>query len=157
MYNLPKDILDAVKAAPTTLQAALEGVTEEQARQARGGDENWSIIEVMCHMRDAEERALERMEAMRDQDDPTLEGYDQEAWARERNYAATNLQDALSSFLGLRSQYIADLSALSPQDWERGGEHAEQGHITILAHAIHMVSHDAQHTAQIVRQLGRVS
>lgn len=153
MYNLQKDLLDAFKSTADTLRFLLNGVTQEQASAARGGDENWSVVEVMCHLRDAEERALERMRAMRDEANPFLPGYDQEAWARERNYAAQDLQDALAAFIRLREEHVNDLSALSPQDWERPGTHEEQGGITIFAHTLHMVAHDSQHAAQLARQL----
>src|SRR5262245_8048659 len=140
MYDIPKDLLDAFRAAPEVLTTLLRGVTQEQAQAARGGDENWSVVEVVCHLRDAEERGIERMRAMRDQHDPPLPGYDQEQWARERNYAAANLRDALEAFLRLRSIHVAELAALSPQEWERTGQHAEQGQITISAHTLHLVS-----------------
>ncbi|MDQ3705446.1 MAG: DinB family protein [Chloroflexota bacterium] len=153
MYNLQKDLLDAFKSTSDTLRFLLREVTQEQAAAARGGDENWSVVEVMCHLRDAEERALERLRAMRDETNPFLPGYDQEAWARERNYAAQDLQDALAAFLRLREEHINDLSALSTEDWERPGTHQEQGNITIFAHTLHMVAHDSQHAAQLARQL----
>ncbi len=153
MYNLQRDLLDAFKSTSDTLRFLLREVTQEQAAAARGGDENWSVVEVMCHLRDAEERALERLRAMRDETNPFLPGYDQEAWARERNYAGQDLQDALAAFLRLREEHINDLSALSVEDWERPGTHQEQGNITIFAHTLHMVAHDSQHAAQLARQL----
>jgi phytoene dehydrogenase-like protein len=154
MYNIPKDLLDAYRAAPATLEHLLRDCTQEQAQQARGGDEDWSVVEVVCHLRDAEERALERMRAMRDQDNPFFPAYDQEVWARERNYASTNLRDALQAFLQFRQQHVAELEALPPRDWERPGRHEEQGQISITAQTLHMVAHDSMHAAQIARQLG---
>ncbi|HJZ46440.1 MAG TPA: DinB family protein [Roseiflexaceae bacterium] len=154
MYDTSKDLLDAYRAAPEVLQALLSEVTPERAQAARGGDENWSVVEVVCHLRDAEERAIERTQAMRDEAEPFLPGYDQEQWARERNYAGDDLRAALEAFLRLRAAHIADLEALAPADWERPGRHEEQGRITIGAHIAHMVSHDYIHAAQIARQLG---
>ena len=74
MYDIPKDLLDAFSAAPQVYSVLLEGCTQEQAQAARGGDENWSVVEVMFHLRDAEERSLERMRAMRDEDNPFMPG-----------------------------------------------------------------------------------
>jgi hypothetical protein len=153
MYDTARDTLDALRAGPEVLQGLLFGVTEEQARAARGGDENWSVVEVVCHLRDAEERALERMRAMRDEQNPLLAAYDQDEWARERRYSDANLQEAFEAFSRLRAQFVADLEALSTSDWERPGQHAEAGQITILNHALHLAAHDAIHAAQIARQL----
>ena len=153
MYDIPKDLLDALRAGPQALDGVLRGCTQEQAQAARGGDEDWSVVQVVCHLRDAEERALERTRAMRDEADPFLPGYDQEQWARERNYAGADLRVALAAFGRLRAQHVEALAGLAPADWERTGRHEEQGQITISAQALHMVAHDAIHAAQIARQL----
>jgi hypothetical protein len=153
MYDTPKDLLDAFRAAPEVLETLLRGCTQEQAQAACGGDENWSVVGIICHLRDAEERGIERMRAMRDRADPLLPAFDQDQWARERNYAAGDLRAALETFLRQRATHIAELAALAPQDWERTGRHAEQGQITISAHTLHLISHDYIHAAQIARQL----
>lgn len=153
MYDLHHDLLDALKATPETLAGLLAGVSQAQASSAKGGDEDWSVVEVVCHLRDAEEISLQRLQAMRDQANPLITGYDQEALARERNYRDADLRSALAGFISFRQRYIAALSALTHAEWDRPGEHNEMGQITILAHTIHHASHDAIHCAQIARQL----
>lgn len=157
MYNLPQELLDALKVMPDTLTGLLSKVSDEQAKAAKGGDENWSVVEVICHLRDAEEFTLKRVEAMRDQENPQIIGYDQAALAVERKYSEADLQSALQGFLSLREKLIAILSALSPEAWERGGEHNENGHITIFSYILHIVVHDLVHCAQIARQLAGVN
>src|SRR5512143_2155866 len=153
MYNLPHDLIDALKATPETLTALLDGVSQSQAASARGGDEDWSVVEVICHLRDAEEISLQRMQAMRDTDNPPITGYDQEGLARQRNYKAQDLRSALAGFIAFREKYLTGLQALRPDDWERPGAHNEFGRITILEHTVHHACHDAIHCAQIARQL----
>jgi hypothetical protein len=155
MYDLNRDLIDALSAMPETLAGLLDGISDEQARSAKGGDENWSVVEVICHLRDAEEISFQRMTAMRDQDNPLIVGYDQEALARDRNYRASDLRAALAAFIGFRQRHIAALSALEPDQWQRSGQHNEIGQITIFAHSIHKASHDAIHCAQIARQLAQ--
>ena len=146
-------LTDALRATPTVLEALLHGCTQEQAQTARGGDEGWSVVEVVCHLRDNEERALERMRLMRDETDPFIAAYDQEQWARERNYAADNLREALAAFVRLRTSHVAELSALTPAEWERTGQHQERGRITISSQTLRAVCHDTIHAAQLARQL----
>jgi hypothetical protein len=131
-------------------------VTEQQAQTARGGDEGWSIVEVLCHLRDAEQRTLERTIAIRDESDPFLAAYDQEAWARERAYSQGDLREALAGFVALRARLLEVLGALSKAEWERTGRHEEQGSIAISDLIVHIVAHDAVHAAQIARQLSQV-
>lgn len=157
MYNIAQDLLDALRATPEVLETLLNGCTQEQALAARGGDEGWSIVEVVCHLRDAEEEALSRVRLMRGTVHPVIVAYDQERWARERNYAEASLREALASFSSFRAQHAAELAQLSPEQWERSGQHEEQGDITISSHTLHIVSHDAVHTAQIARQLKSVA
>jgi hypothetical protein len=153
MYDVHRELIETLAATPETLAGLLRGVDEAQARSAVGGDENWSVIEVVCHLRDGEEIGLARMQAMRDQDNPQIIGFDQNALARERKYAEANLATALADFTRMRAQYVAELTALTPEQWERPGHHNEIGGITILAHAAHRTYHDAIHCAQIARQL----
>ncbi len=156
MYNLPLELIDALKVTPDTLKGLLSNVSEEQARSAKGGDENWSVVEVICHLRDAEEFTIQRVESMRDQNNPQIIGYDQAALARERKYNDADLNSALNAFIRYRKHLVASLSALAPDDWERGGEHNENGHMTIFSYILHIVSHDAIHCAQIARQLSAI-
>ena len=157
MYNMPGDILDALRATPGTLAGLLRGVSESQARLARGGDEHWSVIEVLCHLRDCEERAIERMRLMRDQSNPYLAPFDQDQWAAERDYASARLQDTLDAYRAMRATHVRELEQLPPASWDRPGHHAEQGDITLISHEHHIVSHDAIHMAQIAHQLNSLS
>lgn len=157
MYNTTQDLLDAYRATPETLQALLRNYSHSQAASARGGNEGWSVVEVVCHLRDAEERALERTRSMRDTTNPKLAGYDQAQWAIERNYAAESLASALAGFMKFRAAHIQELSALSTEQWERTGQHIEAGIITISGQIAHLVAHDAIHLAQIARQLSQIA
>lgn len=153
MYDLHRELVETLAATPETLAGLLRGVDEAQARSAVGGDEGWSVIEVICHMRDAERIGLERMAAMRDQDNPQIIGFDQDALARDKKYAEADLGSALADFTHMRAEYVAALAALTPEQWERPGHHNEIGAITIVAHTTHRTQHDAVHCAQIARQL----
>ncbi len=150
-------LIDALRAAPAVFEALLHGCTQEQAKAARGGGEGWSVVEIICHLRDNEECVLERMRLMREVADPFIAAYDQEQWARERNYAAGNLREALAAFVRLRTSHIAELAALAPPEWERTGQHQERGRITIGDQTLRVVCHDAIHAAQLARQLGQTS
>ncbi len=153
MKNQHLELIEALQATPETLKGLLSRVTVKQARAAKGGDENWSVVEVICHLRDAEEITLGRVQAIRDQDHPKIASYDQEALARERNYRAADPHAALEAFTTFREIHITVLSALSAEQWERVGEFEAFGPMTISAHIVHKLYHDSIHCAQIARQL----
>jgi hypothetical protein len=153
MYNLHKDLINALRATPDTLTALLTGISHEQARSATGGDENWSVVEVLCHLRDTEDFSIQRVTLMRDQNNPDLQPFNQEKLAVERNYAAEDMHAALFTFIRSRRQLVAILEGLPAESWERSGNHLEAGQIDIFSYFIHIAAHDAIHCAQIARQL----
>lgn len=153
MYDSTRELIESLQATPDTLRLLLQGVTTEQVQAARGGDEHWSVIEVACHLRDAEEYMLGRMRTLRDHAAPAISGFNQQDWARERDYAHANVHEAVASFLRLREQHCAELAALTPEQWRRSGQHAQHGAVTVFNHTLHVVWHDAVHLAQIARQL----
>jgi hypothetical protein len=111
------------------------------------------VVEVVCHLRDAEEYAIQRVTLMRDRDNPDILPWDQEKLAVERTYAAQDMRAALADFITIRKQHVAVLEGLPNDGWNRSGNHRELGVITIFAHTLHKVSHDAIHCAQIARQI----
>ena len=153
MYDSARDLIESMASTPDALEGLLAGVDRDLADRARGGDEGWNVVQVVCHLRDAEERTVERLRAMRDENDPFLAGYDQDAWAVERDYAGEDLRRAVAAFAGHRAAHVAALRALPAAAWERVGNHEEQGRITILNHTIHIATHDLQHLAQVARAL----
>ncbi len=153
MYNSNKELVEGLAATIDNLECILNGLSAERARTARGGDENWSVVEVVCHLRDTEEMMLQRMRTMRDEENPRIAGFDQDALAIEKNYAADDLRAAFGAFVALRKQHTAELAALSPEQWERTGTHGIPGPVTIFSHTLHDFWHDTIHLAQIARQL----
>ncbi len=150
------NLLDALKKSSIIFPQLLYGVTQEEARAVRGGDEQWSILEIICHLRDNEQFRLERIRRMRKEDNPHIAGYNQEKLAKERNYAADDLGRAYGAFSRFRYDVIAEFESLSPAEWERTGQHEEQGIITIGDQLVRAVTHDTIHAAQIASLVARL-
>jgi len=111
------------------------------------------FCEVVAHLRDCEEFRLLRCSRMRDEDEPVLATFDQEALARERNYASVNVGVVLAEFEDRRERVLRLLSALEEAQWLRTGLHEEDGLITIESHVRHAISHDLVHLRQIAESL----
>ena len=155
MFDERAELIEVYRGTPAVLRALLRGVPDEVLRGGgRGaGEEEWSVVEVVCHLRDAEERSLTRIRRMRDEDRPVLAGYDQAELARASRYRDQSVIRALERFARLRVEHVATLEALAPGDWQRCGEHEEAGEITIQQLTAHMAAHDAVHLAQIARRI----
>lgn len=155
MYDTRQDLIDALHATPDILAGLLSSLLAKPGGLPPVPPGEWSPVEIVCHLRDAQERALDRMRLMRDTENAVIEGYDQAAWAVDRNYKGDDVWRALEKFRSLRRVHVEELIQLPFEDWQRGGEHSEYGHITILGQSQHMVSHDAVHLRQLAGLAGR--
>jgi uncharacterized damage-inducible protein DinB len=142
------DLLQALAATPVVLARLTRGMSDEDLR-AGHGREQWSVKELVFHLRDVDEVFLQRFQRMADEHDPFLPAFDQEAFARDRDYQAGDAAQALADFTSFRGRMV-DL--LAGADLARPGRHEETGRITIGSAAEHLVSHDLQHLAQIAGQ-----
>jgi hypothetical protein len=70
MYDTKRDILDALSATPEVLGRVVAGLAGGHTTAAP--PDAWSAVEIVCHLRDAEERALERTRMMLGADNPTI-------------------------------------------------------------------------------------
>jgi hypothetical protein len=84
------------------------------AGQRRG---KWTIIEVVAHLADTEERALGRVRRMLAEEDPELAPFDQETLAEERHHLDLDLEEELARLERLRAKHLALLSRLDGPSW----------------------------------------
>src|SRR3989304_4614559 len=80
-----EEIVAYLRQGPDPIAEATQGLADDKLRQRPSPDE-WSIPEVCCHLRDAAEIEGQRIRRLVEEDEPTLEPYDQEALARDRDY-----------------------------------------------------------------------
>jgi uncharacterized damage-inducible protein DinB len=139
------DLVQALAATPVVLARLTDGMSEQHLR-AGHGPAQWSVKELVFHLRDVDEVFLGRFQRMAAEQDPFLPAFDQEAYARDRNYQDGNAAQALADFAMFRGRMVELLRTV---DLSRGGRHEETGHITIGGAAEHLVSHDLQHLRQI--------
>jgi hypothetical protein len=124
---------------------------EDWLRPAADG--GWGIVEILPHLRDWEEIYLDRAGQILRADVPRLPAYDDELWAIERDYRRQNPAETLEQFRELRRQFVALLSELSPEAWQREGEHGAYGRITLHWMADHVCDHDHEHVQQALEAL----
>lgn len=153
MTDQQQELIAKYRAAPDILRGLVAGITDDDARVGGGGDDAWSIVEVVCHLRDAEERSLERTRRMRDQHVPLLQAYDEQELAAHGRYHEQSLAAAAPAFSALRAEHVRELAALDTQQWSRTATHNQMGTLTIETINQHMTFHDAVHLAQIARRV----
>lgn len=129
----------------------LRNVSVEAARALRDGADGWSIIEIVCHLRDFDEIFHNRARMMLELDHPQLPAYDHEALAIERNYQAQSLAAAYDALKASRAGFADFFAALTPAEWARGGVHPERDSFSMTDALMQVSAHDLDHLEQITR------
>ncbi len=145
--------LAALVRTPVILQGILRDVTADQARAARDGTDGWSVVEILCHLRDFDGFYRLRCGMMLELEHPQLPAYDHVALARDNDYQSQDVQVVLGEYVRSRRLLVGMVTGLDGEDLDRTGIHPESGHMTVLEQAFRAVTHDIDHTEQIVRAL----
>lgn len=147
----PDKALRTLRKTPALLDLALAGLDEAAARALRDGPDGWSVLFIACHLRDYERVVAARVAAILAEDDPTLPTLDNDALARDGDYAHQSLAAVRADLRAARAALIARLAALDADQWQRPGHHPQQGAGTLLDIAINTALHDFDHLEQIAR------
>lgn len=131
----------------------LGNVAADDARALRDGPAGWSIVEIVCHLRDFDEIFHSRARMMLEQDEAQLPAYDHEAMAIERDYQAESIADAYGALKASRARFAAFFEALTPAQWARGGAHPERDSFSMTDALMQVSAHDLDHLEQITRVL----
>ncbi len=148
---LPKnsqEMLERVQTVSRELKAEIADLDEGLADFSPAKGE-WSIKEIICHLRDVEQIFQQRMVLMLEEEEPFLRGYNPQEMAIERDYPSEKWAMVLPAFLEIHKLNLDLLSRLEPFEWFRGAIHQERGHITIYDIAETLVDHFQLHIGQI--------
>lgn len=143
-----REILLKLEELPKLLTSLLHGVSDEVLRR-KPAPEKWSMLEILCHLRDVDQFFLERYSKVANHDRPTLRVFNQDELAALLKYNEDNPASVLRELRALREEAVALLYALAHQSWQRFGVHPTRGEFSIAAAADHHLNHDANHLNQI--------
>jgi hypothetical protein len=146
----PDERLARLAATPGEVAIAIEG-RSAQGLARRPAPGAWAPVEIICHLRDAEEMFGERFAAILTMAEPALAEVEPARWAEERQYLRHDAATALAHFRRRRGESLETLVASSPSDWQRGGEHPTRGRLTIDMLVAQMAWHDDNHLEQLTR------
>ena len=113
----------------------------------------WSVIEVIQHLADTEVVLAWRTRQVLTVDQPLIQGYDQDAWARTLGYATMPLDVTLAQLRGVRAANLRLWGSLTPAERARVGLHSERGPESLDLLIRLMGAHDLVHRRQIDRVL----
>ncbi|MFZ4984041.1 MAG: DinB family protein [Blastocatellia bacterium] len=111
----------------------------------------WSAAEIVHHLADSEMTSAIRLRRLLAEENPVIQGYDQDNFAVRLNYNDRPVEPALEAFRWARAATVSLLAAMTDDDWRRQGTHSERGRYTAEDWLIIYGEHAHQHAAQIRR------
>ena len=151
-YVAGRDPIAMQGEAPATVAQLLRNVPVAKLKESPAPGK-WSVTQIIMHLAEDELTSTWRYRQILEHDSPKLLGFDQDLWARLSDYASWDPQEALAMFRLLREANLKMFAQLTPEQWERGGVHAERGKVTVRSLCLHMAAHDINHIEQIRRIL----
>ena len=124
--------------------------------RTRPAKDEWSVLECLGHMTDSELVTSARYRWVLAEDGPTLQGWDQEAWAARFDHAHDDAATLLGLLAALRHANVALWQRTPVADRARSGMHAERGPESFDLLFRLQAGHGRLHRAQAERALADV-
>lgn len=146
-----EQILAALAEVPATIAVITNGLTEAQLHTSPG-DEQWSVNEVLAHLRSCADVWGNCIVTIINKDIPTIRAIDPRTWIRRTNYPDLEFRVSLEAYTGQRSELLDGLKYLEPDDWFRtaivtgAGKPLER---TVYFYAQWLAHHERPHLKQI--------
>jgi hypothetical protein len=151
---------EALIALMLSTPAAISGMlkqAQDPDLTRRPVSNEWSLTEIICHLRDTEiEVNLARIRMLLELDEPFIPARVTDAWAEERDYNSQDVMRALRDFTSARMQSVELLRGLT-DEWGRKARHAIFGPTDLQELVKFIVEHDKLHIRQIWSTIKQLS
>jgi hypothetical protein len=109
----------------------------------------WTVRQIVCHLADAEAVAYMRFRQIISEENPTLQWFDDVAWAEKLDYGKRKLSQALETFRRLRADNHELLKDLPEAVFARTGTHSKDGVVTLRASVEWFATHLEEHVMEM--------
>lgn len=144
----------AQAATPANLRTLIDDAGDDL--RTRPEPAEWSVVELIGHMVDAELSSSARYRWILAEDEPKLMPYDQDLWANRLHSVNEPLDALLPVFDALRAANLRLWTDASPADRARIGQHLERGPESYELTFRLLAGHDRVHIAQARAGLARI-
>ena len=127
---MEKTIIDEYVRQASILPAAIKGLTAAELN-AHPVSNTWSIRQIVMHLMDSDLIASDRMKRIIAEDNPTLIGFDESAFASKLFYDQLDAVIAADIFAKNRLLTGDILYRLPAEAFARAGTHNQRGRVTL--------------------------
>jgi hypothetical protein len=144
---------DQLRYALKTVQYILHTTASKDLVLYRDGPSGWTAAEVVGHLLDCERLFLERAKLTLTTENPMLPFPDQDEEVRKGHYNDCDPEIIFEQWQQTRAEYVAYLSEVSENGWEREGRHPTYAPFSLNDQLFLACWHDQVHIEQITRIL----
>ena len=133
---------------PSHLRNAVAGLDTAQldTPYREGG---WTVRQLVAHIADSHMTACFRVRMALTQEMPLVPGYDEKAFADLHDALAAPVEWSLELIESLHARWVMLLQSLTPEQFQRGFRHTEQGSMTVEFATLLYAWHCRHHLAHI--------
>ena len=145
-----KELVRSLEDTPRRIKQLVSELGESKVRE-RSGDNTWSAVEHVCHLRDIEtEGYAVRITKLLTEDQALLEDIDGDKLAVERAYINQDFKEALDAFINARAVNVEAVRNLSADQLSKSGMF-DNSPLSLLDLLKKMREHDHEHIDQLVQ------
>ncbi len=147
-------LLHSLRKMHVILETLLSSVTPEHAQRTPADPKEWSIIEILCHLRDYENIFFQRARLILQEEYlPFSVPESNEVMAARGQYKQQELSSVLASLSTTRQEFIQVLSNIQEEQWMRKGIRHDGTPVTLKEVVFLVIVHEIDHVEQITHLL----
>lgn len=146
-------VLSVLAETPERIQELTAAATEAQLHAAPTPGE-WSVNEILAHLRSCSDMWGGAIEAIIASDHPTIRAVNPVTWIKRTDYLELDFAPSFKAYRGQREHLLAVLRGLGERDWSRsatvlgGGKPLER---TVHSYADRLARHERSHWKQVAK------
>ncbi|HXW44851.1 MAG TPA: DinB family protein [Streptosporangiaceae bacterium] len=154
-----EQILSVLRDTPGRLSDFAADLTEAQLH-ARPEPGEWSVTEIVAHLRSCCDVWGDAIEMIIATEHPTVRAVSPTTWVKSTDYAELEFASSLQAFARQRDRLLATLGQLPVQGWSRsatvlgGGRPIE---LTVHSYASRLARHERGHWRQVAKTVTAVA
>jgi hypothetical protein len=142
-------LIERYRTGTDAFVAAAAGIGDAEL-DARTASDEWTPREIIHHLADAELRSAVRLRQLLAEDDPVIQGYDEDLYAK-RLPDRRSIAGSLDAVRAARAANLELLIELSADAWSRSGTHTESGPYSVDTWLEIYTAHAHDHADQLRR------
>jgi len=144
----PLEAMNWLERTPEEVKRLIDGIAgDDLTREVVEGE--WSIRELLTHLRDAQGVLDFRVNLLIDEDSPVIESKAVFEWAKDGSESPDTSMEIFQTYRNSRRETLETLRGIPLEDWWREGRHEEFGTISIKQQASYFATHELTHLPQL--------